>query len=81
MIKQYNFELAMGATISESVVQEMVTSVVEKQTGKRVKSIELVYDGSKFSGYSVTFYADTVPPPKSFKPSKEFIPETFGENE
>jgi hypothetical protein len=81
MIKQYNFELAMGATISESVVQEMVTSIVEKQTGKKVKSIELMYDESKFSGYSVTFYTDTAPPQKSFKPSREFIAETYGADE
>jgi hypothetical protein len=79
-MKQYNFELAMGATISEAVVQEIVTSVVEKQTGKKVKTIELTNDGARFTGYSVTFYTDVIVP-KSFKPSKEFIPETFGETE
>lgn len=76
-MKHYNFELAMSAVISDQVVQEMVASVVEKQTGKKVKNINAIYNDSVFAGYSVTFHAAGAKP-QSFKPSKDFIVETFG---
>lgn len=78
-MKQYDFELAMGATISELVVKEMVASVVEKQTGKKIKSIDAVYTDGKFNGYTATFYTDIKP--QRFKPSKEFIVENYGAEE
>lgn len=37
----YNFEFAVSAQISEKVVKEMVTKVVEEQTGKKVSSIDM----------------------------------------
>jgi hypothetical protein len=37
----YNFEFAVSAQISERVVKEMVTKVVEEQTGKKVSSIDI----------------------------------------
>lgn len=79
-MKHYNFELAMSATISDQVVQEMVASVVEKQTGKKIKSINAIHNDSVFAGYSVIFCADGAKP-QSFKPSKDFIIETFGAEE
>lgn len=77
MMKQYNFELAMSAIISDQVAKEMVASIVEKQVGKKIKSIDMLYDENKFSGYSITFYNDGIRP-QAFKPSTEFIVETYG---
>ncbi len=36
----YNFNLAVSATISSKVAEEMITKIVEEQTGKKVASIE-----------------------------------------
>jgi hypothetical protein len=77
--KHYDFEIAMGATISDSIVKEMVVSVVEKQVGKKIKSIDMLYDENKFSGYSITFYNDNIKP-KSFIPSKEFVVQNWDEH-
>lgn len=77
--KNYDFEIAMGATISDSIVKEMVVSMVEKQVGKKIKSIDMLYNENKFAGYNVTFYNDGIRP-QSFTPSKEFIPQNWDEN-
>ena len=37
----YNFDFAVSAKISEQVVKEMITRVVEEQTGKKVSKIEM----------------------------------------
>ena len=37
----YNFDFAVSAKISEQVVKEMITKVVEEQTGKKVSKIEM----------------------------------------
>ena len=37
----YNFDFAVSAKISEKVVKEMITKVVEEQTGKKVSKIEM----------------------------------------
>ncbi len=39
----YNFEFAVSAQISEKVVKEMVTKVVEEQTGKKVSNIDMKF--------------------------------------
>jgi len=39
----YNFEFAVSAQISERVVKEMITRVVEEQTGKKVASLEMKF--------------------------------------
>ena len=79
MIKQYDFELAMSATISEAVTKEMVASIVEKQTGRIIKSMTAVYEDGKFNGYTVMFDANTKV--QSFKPSTQFIVNNFGAEE
>ena len=38
---KYNFEFAVSAQISAKIVEEMVKKVVEEQTGKKVKKIEM----------------------------------------
>jgi len=37
----YNFDFAVSAKISEKVVIEMITRVVEEQTGKKVSKVEM----------------------------------------
>jgi len=39
----YNFELAVSAQISEKVVKEMITRIVEEQTGKKVSNIDMKF--------------------------------------
>ena len=63
----YNFDLAMSAKISEKVVKEMITKVVEEQTGRKVANIEInmktvtkgfqrdEYTETVFEGCTVTF--------------------------
>jgi len=36
----YNFDLAVSATITSKVAEEMITRIVEEQTGKKVASVE-----------------------------------------
>jgi hypothetical protein len=51
----YNFKIAMNATISSTVVEEMIRAAVENQTGKKITKIEIqMYEG-KFAGYVVDF--------------------------
>ena len=79
----HKFDIEMTANISDDVVRHMVVAAVEKQTGRQVTDIRTKYDGTKFDGYQVTLDPGTVATPKkhSFKPSKEFIVETFGAEE
>lgn len=63
----YNFDFAMSAKISEKVVKEMITKVVEEQTGRKVANIEInmktvtkgfqrdEYTETVFEGCTVTF--------------------------
>lgn len=37
----YNFDFAVSAKISEQVVKEMITKIVEEQTGKKVVSVKV----------------------------------------
>lgn len=55
----YNFDIAMSAKLSETVVHEMVTKAVEAQTGKRVAKVVVNYEGTKFDGYQVFFDTET----------------------
>lgn len=47
----YNFDFAVSAQISDKVVEEMITKIVEEQTGRKVKSIS-------FKTKSVSDYMD-----------------------
>ena len=59
-MKNYNFDFAVSAKISPKVVEEMIKSVVEEQTGKRVKTIKLemrsVTKGSQRDEYTETIF-------------------------
>jgi hypothetical protein len=56
----YNFNFAVSATISERVVKEMITRVVEEQTGKKVSTVEMnmktVSKGSYRDEYTETVF-------------------------
>jgi hypothetical protein len=73
----YKFDIAMSATIDDTVAMDIVVAAVEHQTGKKVLSIQSLYDGNKFNGFQVTFDPDTKSKILPFKSSKEFIVETF----
>lgn len=55
----YNFDFAVSAKISEKVVREMLTKVVEEQTGKKVSKIELNMR-SVTKGFQRDEYTETV---------------------
>ncbi len=59
-MKGYNFDFAVSAKISPKVVEEMLKSIVEQQTGKRVKTIKLemrsVTKGSQRDEYTETVF-------------------------
>ena len=66
----YNIEIAMSATLSEKVVEEILRKEVEEQTGRTVQAINTNYDGTKFTGYQVIFVPEST---ISYKSSKEFV--------
>jgi hypothetical protein len=73
----------MTATVSGSMAMQMLADAIEKETGKKVSDIKVNYeDGAVFKGFHVTFdpNSSTIHK-KPFKPSKEFIVETFGAEE
>ena len=55
-MKNYNFDFAVSAKISPKVVEEMLKTIVEEQTGKKVASIKLevknVVKGHQMNEYS-----------------------------
>ena len=55
----YNFDFAVSAKISEKVVVEMITKVVEEQTGKKVARVELNMK-TVTKGYQRDEYTETV---------------------
>ena len=55
----YNFDFAVSAKISEQVVKEMITKVVEEQTGKKVANIEMNMR-SVTKGWQRDEYTETV---------------------
>jgi len=55
----YNFDFAVSAKISEKVVVEMITRVVEEQTGKKVSKVEINMK-SVTKGWQRDEYTETV---------------------
>jgi hypothetical protein len=52
----YNFELATTAEINKTVIEEMISHAVEQQTGKKISSLEAIYNiDEKFTGYKIVF--------------------------
>ncbi len=84
----YNFNLAVSAIISSKVAEEMITKIVEEQTGKKVSSIETklrtVTKGfgpgesteTVFDGFHVFFQNESVGK-KETKPNNGFKATTY----
>lgn len=58
-MRGYNFDIAASAKISEKVVAEMITKIVEEQTGKKVSKIEFNME-SVSKGWYQNEYTETV---------------------
>ena len=58
-MKGYNFDFAVSAKISPKVVEEMLKTVVEEQTGKKVASIKLEVK-NVLKGHQMNEYNETV---------------------
>lgn len=67
----------MTANISSQIAMDMIVAAVEKQTGKQVTDIRIDYEGDKFIGFRIMLNSESIHK-AAFKPSKEFIVETFG---
>lgn len=71
MIKDhYKIEIAMSATLSSQVVEEIVRRAVEEQTDRKVDKITINYEEAKFAGFHVTFTPEKT---TGYKSSKEFV--------
>jgi hypothetical protein len=78
MIRNFDIDIEMTASINPNTATNIIVAAVEKQTGKQVSDIRVKYDGDKFNGYSITF--DPKIKTQNLVPSKEFIVSHFDEN-
>ena len=78
MNHKFDIDVAMTATIDSKIVIDIITDVVEKQTGKKVSDIYPKYNGSVLESFHVVFDPQSSIKKHAFKPSKEFIVENFG---
>ena len=75
----YNFDLAVSATISAKVAEEMIKRIVEEQTGKKVASVEVRLQKESnpgetvFDGYRVFFHNE----PVIKKSDRGFVPAKY----
>lgn len=71
----YNFDFAMSATISPEVLKEMITSIVQAQTGRKVKEVNFVMKvtSDALSHVEVTFDAKQASTPQFNYRDKVFI--------
>lgn len=80
MKHDFKIDIAMSASIDSDVAMSMIQEVVERQTGKQISKITPMYEAGDLAGFHVVF--DPASSTKTaFKPSKEFIVETFGAEE
>jgi hypothetical protein len=73
----YNFKIAMNATISPVVVEEMIRAAVENQTGKKITKVEVQSTDGKFAGYVVYFNEDITRPVIAGSVDRTFVPDTY----
>lgn len=66
----YEFDINMFVHISADIVEHMVTSMVEEQTGKKVKKLKIKYNDDKFIGYDIEFVSEKSNTKKNRKPHK-----------
>jgi hypothetical protein len=84
----YNFELSITATVTGKVAEDIVRSVVEEQTGRKIHKIEPKYSRvskgfgpdvemyTEFDGYTITFMPEKATA-KSKQNVQEFNKETY----
>lgn len=70
-MSKYNFNLAVTATINAKTVEDMVKAVVEEQTGRKVRAVDInvkmktqgfqrdEYQAAIFEGVTVHFESDS----------------------
>lgn len=78
MYKNFDLDIEMTATISPTIVTNIIVAAVERQTGRQVQDISAKYDGDKFAGFSIKFDSKIKAP--NLVPSKEFIVNHFDDN-
>ena len=72
----YNFELSITSTVTGKVAEDIVRTVVEQQTGRKIQSIEARLSNGSFDGYIINFVSEkTSGKPKSTKP--DFVEDTY----
>lgn len=54
----HSFELAISTSINANIVEQIIKDMVESRTGKKIESISVRYDGTKFDGYDVCFESE-----------------------
>lgn len=73
----YNFKIAMNATISPAVAEEMIRAAVENQTGKKINKVEIQLDDGKFAGYAVNFDETSDKHVIAGSTDRTFVPDTY----
>ena len=73
----YNFKIAMNATISPAVAEEMIRAAVENQTGKKITKVEIQMDDGKFAGYAVNFDEAVAKHVIAGSTDRTFVPDTY----
>jgi hypothetical protein len=72
----YNFELSITATVTGKVAEDIVRTVVEQQTGRKIQYIEARLSNGSFDGYIINFVPEkTSGKPKSTKP--DFVEDNY----
>ena len=72
----YNFELSITSTVTGKVAEDIVRTVVEQQTGRKIQSIEARLSNGSFDGYIINFVSEkTSGKPKSTKP--DFVEDNY----
>lgn len=71
MVKDnYKIEIAMSATLSAQIVEEIVRQAVQEQTDRVIENITVNYNEAKFAGFHVTFRPEKT---IGYKSSNEFV--------
>lgn len=70
MKDHYKIEIAMSATISAQIIEQIVRREVQEQTDRVIENITINYNEGKFAGYHVTFQPEKT---NGYISSKEFI--------
>ena len=76
MNKEFDIDIEMTASITDTVATNIIVAAIERQTGKQVSDIQVKYDGTKFAGFCISFDSK-IKTKQPFKTTKEFILANF----